>query len=416
MSRQEKVKGMNRRKFIKTAGLVTGALATYPLQAHAKAFFSNPPAITVGVLSPRSSIVPLMGENFIAGMKLQFAEAGWNNLKMFVEDIGDSPRFALAKAQKLITEQNVNLLAGFLNPLNQPRLLKILKESLTPFINVEGGANIPTAAAEHLLISHNSLGYWQANLAMGDWAASRLGRRVFIASSLYESGYDSSYAFRAGFKAAGGEVLQNSVTRTSAKDELDALMASIRESSPDFVYAMFSGKEAVAFVKAYSDAGLAGQIPLAASPFMVDESILPAMGEDALGIKSCLSWAPGLEPPENVAFQKEYALANGRNADIFAVLGYETAQMITGTVTSSSMNIPQAVRTASFDGPRGPFSMNGQNGYADTPLYLREVSQVGDSLGNTVLEKLPPLSRWSKLEDRTINGMKSGWTNAFLCI
>jgi branched-chain amino acid transport system substrate-binding protein len=155
---------------------------------------------------------------------------------------------------------------------------------------------------------------------------------------------------------------------------------------------------------------------LAASPFMVDESILPDMGKDALGIKSCLSWAPGLETPENTAFQKEYTRFNGRNADIFAVLGYETARMLTGTVTDSPMNIPHAVRTSGFDGPRGRFSMNAQPGYADAPLYLREVCTVGDGTGNQVLEKLPSISSWKKLKDRSFNGVNTGWTNAYLCV
>jgi branched-chain amino acid transport system substrate-binding protein len=408
---------MSRRRFIKTVGLVAGGVATFPLQAHARKLFSGNPAITVGVLSPRSTMVHRMGENFVAGMKLQFAEAGWTRVNLVTVDIGRSPGVALAKAQELLAGQNVDILAGFLNPIMQPRLLEFLKADGTPFINVDGGANIPTAAEEHLLISHNSWGYWQANLAMGRWAADNMGKRAFIASSSYESGYDSTHGFRAGFEAAGGEIVQGSAIHTAdGKDELEALMAVIGKCNPDLVYAMYSGRGAVEFVKAYAQAGLAGVVPLAASPFMVDEALLPAMGKAALGIKSCLSWAPGLKTPENIAFRGAFAHATGSTPDLFAVLGYETGKIMTATVTGSGKSLPRELRTARFAGPRGEFAMNGKSGYADTPLYLREVRPDVTGLGNVVLERLSNLAGWQKLQDRSCGSARCGWSNAYLCV
>jgi branched-chain amino acid transport system substrate-binding protein len=408
---------MSRRKFIKSAGMVTGAVATLPLQAHARFLSSRNPAITVGVLSPRSALVPRMGDNFVAGMQLQFADAGWTRVKLVTTDAGSTPGRALNGVQELLSGQPVDILTGFLNPLSQPRLLNILKQSGAPFINVEGGANIPAAAEEHLLISYNSLGYWQANLAMGGWAAVHMGKRAFIASSSYESGYDSTHAFRAGFEAAGGEIVQDGIIHIAdGKHELDAMMAAIRSCNPDLVYAMYSGQGGVEFVKAYAEAGLAGVVPLAASPFMVEETLLPAMGKAALGIKSCLSWAPGLATPENIAFRNTYASATGSNADLFAVLGYETARIITTTVTGPGKSLARELRNARFTGPRGELAMSGRTGCADTPLYLREVRPEGNGQGNVVLEKLPNLAAWPKLQDRSCNCAKSGWSNAYLCV
>ncbi len=408
---------MNRRQFIKTASLVTGAVATFPLQAHARFLPSQNPAITVGVLSPRSTMVPRMGENFVAGMQLQFTEAGWTRVKLVTVDAGSSPGHALTRAQELLSGQRVDILTGFIYPMLHPRLLESLKASGTPFINVDGGANIASAAEKHLLISHNSWGYWQANLAMGEWAARNMGKRAFIASSSYESGYDATHAFRAGFERAGGEIVQGDIIRIAdSKHELDAMMAAIRTSKPDLVFAMYSGQGGVEFVKAYGETGLAGMVPLAATPFMVDERLLPAMGKDALGIKSCLSWAPGLATPENIAFRTAYANATGRNADLFAVLGYDTARIITTTFTGSGKSLARELRNARFVSPRGELAMNGKTGYADTPLFLREVRPEGNGLGNAVLEQLPNLAAWPKLREHSCNSANSGWSNAYLCV
>ncbi len=408
---------MSRRTFIQTVGLVAGGVATFPLQVHAAKFLPRNPVLTVGVLSPRSTVVPLMGENFVAGMKVQFTEAGWTRVNLITVDAGLSPGRALTGAAELLAAQKVDVLAGFLNPLSQSRLLESLKKSATPFINVEGGANIPSATDEHPLISYNSWGYWQSNQAMGQWAASNLGKRAFIASSRYESGYDATHAFRAGFEAAGGVLVQSSAIHIAdEKNELDALMATIKEIKPDVVYAMYSGQGAVEFVKAYAQAGLAGVIPLAASPFMVDEVLLPAMGSAALGIRSCLSWAPGLETPGNTALRSAFGRATGSTPDLFAMLGYETAKIITTTFTVPGRSLSHELRSARFAGPRGEFAMNSRSGYADSPLYLREVRPEGSGLENAVLEKLPNLAEWQKLPNRSSNEAKSGWSNTYLCV
>lgn len=407
---------MSRRKFLTTVGLVAGGVATLPLTAHAAKFFPRNPAITVGILSPRSTMVPQMGEHFLAGMKLQFTEAGWTRVNLLTVDAGLTPGRALSGIQELLSGQGVDVLTGFLNPLSQPRLLESLKKSGTPFINLEGGANIPAAAEEHPLISHNSWGYWQASLAMGRWAAGQMGKRAVVACSSYESGYDATHAFRAGFEAAGGEIVQRGALHIAdSKGELNTLMTTIRECKPDLVYAMYSGQSAVEFVRAYAEAGLAGVIPLAAAPFMVDEALLPAMGKAAFGIKSCLSWAPGLATPENIAFRTAYAGATGSCPDLFAVLGYETAAIITTTVSGSGKDLARELRRARFNGPRGEFAMDSRSGHADTPLYLREVRAAGTGLENVVLEKLPNLAAWPKLPNRSVASAQCGWSTTYLC-
>src|SRR5262249_55244148 len=128
----------------------------------------------------------------------------------------------------------------------------------------------------------DSLGYWQASWAMGDWAARNLGRRAVVAASLYESGYDSLYAFQPGLEEAGGEGVETCVTHVPpATHDTGRAIAAIRRAVPDFVFAAYSGQPAVDFVRAYADSGLARRVPLAGSSFLVDETLLPAMGAAA---------------------------------------------------------------------------------------------------------------------------------------
>jgi branched-chain amino acid transport system substrate-binding protein len=372
--------GMNRRQFLVKAGLA-GAMAAIPFQAH---------------------------------------EAGWTNTKLVVEkaDNGSS----IVKARRLLAEGKVDILTGMINPLIVHRLREDLEKSEVLYINMEGGANSYAPREESPLLFHNSLGYWQSSWSLGSWAATAMGKRGFVASSLYETGYDAYYAFPQGFEQAGGTIIRSELTHLApGGNNLASLMTAIAAARPDFVYASYSGREAVDFVRAYAAAGLSGRIPLLASGFTVDESLLPAMGANALGIKSCLSWSPTITTPENMAFRKAYTRQTRREADHFALLGYDTGSLITAAVKTAkgtvirSNELKQALEKTAIPTPRGSLRIEPRTGSTDSPLYLREVRRDGNMFCNTVISELPGLAATEIQADRESMTARSGWINTYLC-
>jgi branched-chain amino acid transport system substrate-binding protein len=412
--------GVSRRQFLIKAGMATGALAAMPLQSQARFLWDGRPPLRVGVVVLDSSTCPLMGENLAAGMRLSFAEAGWTATGLVVEQADNGS--SIVKARRLLAEGNVDVLTGMINPLIVHRLREDLEKSDVLYINMEGGANSYTPRDESPLIFHNSLGYWQSNWSLGSWAATAMGKRAFVISSLYETGYDAYYAFPQGFEKAGGTVLRSEITHLAPdRKNLAELMAAIAAARPDFVYASYSGGEAVDFVRAYGDAGLSGRIPLLASGFTVDEALLPAMGAGAIGIKSCLSWSPAISSPENAAFRKTYIRQTRREADPFALLGYDTGRLITEAVRAASGTVlrsnglKQALETVAIASPRGNMRVRPGTGSTDTPLYLREVRRDGGQLQNSVIAELPGLAAVELRADREAMTARSGWIDSYLC-
>lgn len=235
------------------------------------------------------------------------------------------------------------------------------------------------------------------------------------------SGYDSIYAFRTGFEAAGGEIV-NTYTTHVPPDSGDPtpLIAAIKESQPDVVFGCYCGEPAISFVRAYSESGLAKRIPLVGSGFMVDDEILPAMGSAALGINSTLSWARSLQTQENEAFSNAYLRSTGRSADAFAVLGHDTGRLIIEALSAARGDVSQdyelidALERVTFDGPRGPLVMDRNTHSARTPLYLREVRRSGNTVGNAVITKL---NATLEIENAVLVGhseQKSGWLNPYM--
>jgi branched-chain amino acid transport system substrate-binding protein len=288
----------------------------------------------------------------------------------------------------------------------------------TPLIVNSVGEHIVTQAEHSPFIFHNSLNYWQSNMATGTWASESLGRKAFIASSFNDSGYDSVLAFSRGFEGNGGEIVGIRTTHMIPDDDgMASLFEAIEEANPDFVYGLYTGNQAVEFVRAYSRSELGGRVPLAGSAFMVDESILPSHGGAAGGIVSALTWSGDLQTPENSEFTTAYKTRTGRLPSAFSVLGYDSARLISEGLravegdASRSVQFIGALARAEFDSPRGHVTMNPRTQTTTSPIYLRKVG----SSGNQVIARLNQVPETEDL-GLSASGMRSGWKNAYLTI
>ena len=103
------------------------------------------------------------------------------------------------------------------------------------------------------------------------------------------------------------------------------LLAQIPGLGVDVVGSFFAGGGAVQFVKEYASAGL--KAPLCGSGFLT-EGTLGAQGAAADGIETALHYGDGLDNPKNAAFRKAFKDKAGRDADVYAVQGYDAAQLL----------------------------------------------------------------------------------------
>ena len=153
-------------------------------------------------------------------------------------------------------------------------------------------------------------------------------------------------------------------------------LTEIAAQKPDVVFAFFAGGGAVKFVKDYDAAGLKKSVPLVASGFLTDGT-LEAQGASAQGILSTLHYADNLETPRNNAFRKSFALTYKQNADVYAVQGYDAAQLLGAGLAAVKGDFKQreallaAMNKATIDSPRGRFTLSPQRNPVQD-MYLRE--------------------------------------------
>jgi branched-chain amino acid transport system substrate-binding protein len=350
-------------------------------------------------------------------MNLYFSQSSRQNIAVVSADVGSCCGKSLSQAEALLRTQKIDLMVGMVNPSVASSLSRLLEASKTPFIATGLGENLARNSESSSYIFHHTLGMWEANHSLGKWAATSLGSTAILASSFYDSGYDTLYAFRMGFEAGGGQVLSTHVTHRPASDDgLATLVADIKQSKPAVVFGSYYGQTAVDLLNAYARAGLSRSVPLLGTAFLVDQAVIKSVGSAAAGVTTALPWSANLDTGENQAFMTAYQNKTGKSPDAFAALGYETAGLIAATIDrAGGGSLRDSLAAASFTGPRGAVVMNGATQMTTGSHYLQQARQQGINVRTAVLAGLPASAEGDGQVAALRDSIKTGWMSSYLC-
>lgn len=387
-------RNISRRRFVQGIGAAGAwcALSATPAWAAAERAGS----LRVGVLVPLS-MSSSNATRFHRGLQAGFDVATRATRVAFVPVVRPyrvGLLTAAGAASALFAQTGVKTIVALADGAVADELGRVAEAVGKRVVLAEAGANVVASGAGPRVVS-SSLGYWEAAYALGAWAGRNAGRRAFVCASCMESGYDSLYAFSAGFEASGGKVVGTAVSHVQPGDnELPAALAALDDASPDVVYAAYGGRAAVDFVRAYASTSMARQAVLVASPFAIDDALLPQLGTAALGVRSCLSWAPDLATPGNAAFTTAYRRITRSAPDAVAALGFDTAMRV---ARDASRIAPSALPLTSGDVGRG------------APLYLREVKRYGARPRNVAVARIANVRQVDTHADGVRPDLRSGW-------
>ena len=355
--------------------LAIAAVLAISSQAHAQ----NAP-IKVGLMLPATGTYANLGAMIENGFKMYVAEQGGklggNEVQYFKVDDESDPAKAADNVNKLIKRDQVDVLVGTVHSGVALAMAKAAKESNTLLIVPNAGADVVTGAMCGKNIFRSSFSNWQPAYAMGKVAAERGHKKMMTITWNYAAGNESVKGFVEGFEAAGGKVTQQ-LNLPFPQVEFQALLTQIASQKPDAVYAFFAGGGAVKFVKDYAAAGLMKSAPLYGPGFLTDGT-LEAQGESAQGMYTTLHYADNLNTPRDNAFRLAFAKAYKVNADVYAVQGYDAAQMLAAGLKAAGGDIRNrdklvaGMESAQIDSPRGKFKLSAAHNPVQD-IYLRQV-------------------------------------------
>ena len=336
--------------------------------------------IKIGFMLPYTGTYAALGTAIENGFRLYVQEKGGmlggRELEYFKVDDESEPSKAVDNINKLIKRDNVDVVVGTVHSGVVMAMAKVAKDTNTLLIIPNAGAGAVTGPMCAPNIFRSSFSNWQPGFAMGKVAGERGAKKVATITWKYAAGDESVEGFKVGLKASGGEVVKE-LTLPFPNVEFQALLTEIAATKPDAVYAFFAGGGAVKFVKDYAAAGLSKTIPLYGPGFLTDGT-LEAQGAAAQGMLTTLHYADGLDLPRDKAFRADYNKTFKMSPDVYAVQGYDAAQMLDVGLTTVKGDVAKrkelvaAIETARIDSPRGTFTLSKSHNPVQD-IYLRKV-------------------------------------------
>ncbi len=387
---------MTRREFIKTVAVGAGALSLGPLlQACAPSAGSTAP-VKIGVLLPYSKVYAALGDSITKGMELYFASvnniAGGRPITLIKEDEENDPQVSLTKTRKFIDSDKVDIFTGVVSTAVVYALRDLLDSTKTISLISNAGGNDLTRKRKSPYIFRTSFTSWQVAYPLGPYVYQNVAKKVMLVAADYGFGHESADAFKESFTKAGGTIAGELYPPFPSTD-FGAFLPKIAAAKPEAIFAFFSGSDAVNFLKQFADYGLAKDIKVTGSGFLVEQDVLPAQGAAANNAYSTLHWALTLDNPENKKFVADYKAKYNAEANVFAMQGFDTARVIVEAMNSlkgdlsNKDNVIQAIRAIKFNSPRGPFVFDQKTNNVNHFIYYRQVRDNGGSLANVVLGK-----------------------------
>ncbi len=338
--------------------------------------------LKVGLMLPATGTFAALGTAIENGFKLYVAEQGGKlggrEIEYVKVDDESDPAKATDNVNKLVKRDNVDVIVGTVHSGVAMAMARVARESGTLLIVPNAGAQAVTGPMCAPNIFRSSFSNWQPGYAAGEVVGKKGHKRVVTITWKYAAGDESVAGFKEGFAKATngqGQVLKE-LSLPFPNVEFQALLTAIAAPKPDAVYTFFAGGGAPKFVKDYVAAGLRRTIPLYGAGFLTDGT-LEAMGADGAGLLTTLHYADGLDNPKDKAFRLGYVKNYKLQPDVYAVQGYDAAQILGIGLAATKGDVKDkaafaaAVRKATIDSPRGKFTL-GRNHDPVQDFYLRE--------------------------------------------
>jgi branched-chain amino acid transport system substrate-binding protein len=319
---------------------------------------------------------------------------GGKKVEVIFEDDGFKPETGKQAADKLIKQQKVDFVAGYIWSHVLLASRKTVLDSGKFLISSNAG---PSQLAGRLCHKNFFSTSWQNDqtpMAMGEVLNQKGVKSLYVMAPNYAAGKNMVTGVERTFK---GKVVGKDFTKWGKDAQLDfsAELAKAKASGAQAIFVFYPGKAGGAFIKQYQQAGLRGKIDLY-TVFTVDSVTLPLMQqaklEGVLGSENTMFWGPDLDNPVNKKFVADYKKKFGAYPSHYGAQSYDSIMLIKAAVdavkgdTSKTDAMRAAMKKADFPSVRGKFSY-GNNHMPVQNFYLRKVVADKDGTWTTSVTK-----------------------------
>lgn len=351
------------------------ALASAPV-------FAEP--VKIGFVTTLTTGAAIIGNDIKNAVDLAMehldGKAGDTELEVIYGDDGFAPETGKQVTDKLVKQDNVDVVAGFI----WSHVLLASRKSVLDAGKILISANAgPSQMAGKLCDANFFSTSWQNDqtpMAMGEVLNQQGVKSLYVMAPNYAAGKNMVAGVERTF---AGEIKGKDLTKWGADAQLDfsAELAKAKASGAEGIFVFYPGAAGGAFIKQYHQAGLKDEIPLY-SVFTVDALSLPKLQaanfESVLGSRMTQQWDPSMDNAANKKFVADFKAKHGTYPSNYAAQAYDAIQLIASAVEALDGDVSDtgafrdAIRAADFESVRGEFKF-GANNMPVQNFYLREV-------------------------------------------
>ena len=344
--------------------------------------------IKVGVVAASSGPFAQYGKQIAAGiktyMKIHGDTVAGKKVEVIYRDSTGAPEVAKRVAQELVVRDKVDFLAGFVLTPEALAVADVATQSKKPMIVMNAAASVITTKSPYVV--RVSMTLPQVTEPLAKWAAKNGIKKVYTLVSDYAPGIDAENAFKAGFTAAGGQIV-DSVRVPLKNPEFAPYVQRIKDAKPDAAFVFLpAGAQGIAFMKAFTERGLAqAGIKVIATGDVTEDHVLDQMGDSALGMITTHHYSEDHSSPENKAFLKAFAevAPDDERPDFMAVAAYDGMGAIYDVAKKLGGKIDGDKAVAALAGmkiasPRGTIRIDPETRDVVQTVYVRRVQKKKD--------------------------------------
>lgn len=384
--------------------------------------------LSIGVLLPRSTLLPSLGLDILNGIKACLVHYKIKEeFKLLTDNIGFGTDEAeiYSKAEKLLLQDD----AAVVIVIAENRIGEMLEPLFTAtnkiLMLVNLGANFPDSwnAAPTTIV--HSLNFCLHTRLSGKLAATGADKHAAYVTSYYDGGYRQCYSFLNSHQQNDGIPCYTHVTHFKEEEftlaPLDEFLKHRTEVRT--LLCLFSGDMAAKFYQQIIPLQRQYELNLYVSPMMLDEGLADLPG-DTLVIQNARGYAPWvsfLENEHNNTFTNSYQNNYNKKSNFFALLGWETGLLLQAFLqqyrsgNTDAAKILLALGDASFNSPRGWLKLDKTTNHTYGPSWLVNCS---NRMVLKLEENYPGIDKeWNDFtREKFSSGESSSWRNTYLCI
>jgi branched-chain amino acid transport system substrate-binding protein len=334
--------------------------------------------IKIGFVSTFSGPQAAIGEDMRRSVELAKEHLGGKiagrPIEIIYEDDQFKPDVGKQKSEKLVQQDKVNFVAGYIwSNVLLASLKTVTDEGDTILISSNAG---PSQIAGELCNKNFFSTSWQNDqtpMAMGQYLQEKGVKSLYLMAGNYAAGKDMLAGVKRTFK---GEIKGEDLTKWPDQLDFSAELAKIRAAKPDGIFIFYPGAHGVQFLTQYVQAGLKGQIPLY-QVFSIDAITLPQQKELALGTLGAQEWVNDLPNEQNKRYVADFKKKHGTYPSYYGAQSYDSimliasaAEALKGDLTNKD-KIRAEMKKANFKSLRGDFKYN-TNQFPIQNFYIQE--------------------------------------------